>query len=733
MIGWPKRLLGGAVRKSVPTVLQMETVECGAACLGMILAYYGRWVPLEELRVACGVSRNGAKASNVVKAARSYGLDAQGRKLEIEETRSVPTPFVAFWGFNHFVVVEKVGASGAWINDPASGPRRVDARTFDQNFTGVALEFKPTADFQRGGHRAGMLRSIWPRLHGSHAALGYIATASLLLILPGIVLPAAMKTFVDDVLIRGFENWIFPLLIGVVLAGVASALLTILQQRHLLRLQTKLGIATAAEFFDHVLKVPLTFYAQRYVGDVASRVQSCHRLAQLLAGPLPTNLVHCVSAIFFLAVMAIYSVELTLIAAGLTLLNLLVVQGVRRVRETLNAVMLNQRAQLSSASMVMLQAIETLKASGAENDALHTWAGYQTNTTNTNQRMGRLSSWASAAPGLLEHLTTAAVLGFGAWLIINGDFTIGGLIAFQLLMGHFTTPINAMVGFAGQIQEIRGDLVRLDDVLRYPKDPALVSAPTRVDDGAPHLGSDGDAKLSGRVELRQVTFGYSPLEDPLVSDFDLVLEPGRRVALVGGSGSGKSTVVKMILGLYPPGSGSILYDGKPIDRISRPVFTSSVASVDQDIFLFEGTIAENLSLWDDTIPREALVRAAKDADIYEMIAARPGGFDSMVAEGGANFSGGQRQRLEIARALVRNPTLLILDEATSALDPTTEKTIDDNLRRRGCACIIVAHRLSTIRDSDEIVVLDRGHVVERGTHEALIAAKRRYADLVALQ
>jgi NHLM bacteriocin system ABC transporter peptidase/ATP-binding protein len=727
----PKRVPRGASRRvRTPTVLQMEAVECGAASLAMILAHYGRWVPLEELRVACGVSRDGAKASKVVKAARAYGLDAKGLKLDLAEAFQTPTPYVAYWGFNHFVVVEGFAGTHAYINDPASGPRKVGLEEFSQSFTGVGLTFRPGPGFERGGHRMSVLKSMIPRLANSRAAVGYLIAASLILIVPGLVLPAALKTFVDEVLIRGFDTWIFPLILGLLLAGLANAALTYLQQRNLLKLQVKLGIAIAAEFFWHVLRVPVVFYSQRYVGDVADRVQSCHRLAALLAGPLPTNVVHLVSAVFFAGVMFLYSVPLTIAVLLLTALNVVVLQLVKRQREDLNAVMQNQSAQLAGASMAGLQAIETLKSTGTENDFFQTWAGYQANTVNTNQRLGRVSNLLSAAPGLLGHLTTALVLGGGALLIMRGELTIGGLVAFQALMSHFTEPVQGLVSFAGQAQQIRGDLNRLNDVLRYRRDPLLDADDT--------VGSQAEAapkaeRLTGRVELRKVAFGYDRLEPPLIEDFDLTLDPGRRVALVGGSGSGKSTLGRLILGLYQPTAGEILYDGQPIGQIPRSVFTASVAAVDQDIFLFAGTVMENLTLWDPTIPRHDAVAAAKDACIHDIVAARPGGYESRVAERGANFSGGQRQRLEIARALVRNPSVLLLDEATSALDPTTEKIIDDNLRRRGCTCVIVAHRLSTVRDCDEIVVLDGGQVVERGTHGELMAAKGRYAQLVAMQ
>lgn len=714
-------------RARTPTLLQMEAVECGAAALGIVLGYYGFYATLEELRATCGVSRDGAKASKVVQAARFYGLEAKGQKLELEDALKQPTPFIAFWGFNHFVVIEGFTGQHVFINDPASGPRKIPRKEFSENFTGVALTMAPGPDFKKGGQKPSTLRALVDRVRNSRPALVYLMAASLLLVIPGILLPAFLKTFIDDVLIRGFNDWVFPLVIGIVVAGILDGALTYFQQRQFLRLQTKLGIATAGEFFWHVLRLPVGFYTQRYVGDIADRVQSCHRLAMLLAGPLPTNAVNMVTAVFFLIVMLIYSVPLTVAAVFLTALNLVVIRFSNRQRRDLNNVMLNQSAQLSGASMGGLQAIESLKAMGTENDFFVKWAGYQSKTVNTNQQVGALSTWFGAGPSVLGHLTTIMVLGGGALLIINGHLTIGGLIAFQVLLGHFTAPVQSLLGFNTQLQTIRGDLNRLDDVLRHPQDVSLAGQETAnaAADGPQH-------KLTGAIEIRDVSFGYNP-DMQLIENFNLELTPGKRVALVGGSGSGKSTIAKLILGLYQPTSGQILFDGMPLTEVPRTVFTASVASVDQDIFLFEGSINENLTLWDTTVPRETVVQAAKDAQIHDEVAARPSGYDSAVAEQGTNFSGGQRQRLEIARALVQNPSIVVLDEATAALDPVTEQKVDDHLRQRGCTCIIVAHRLSTIRDCEEIILLDRGNVAERGTHDELMALDGHYAKLVSLQ
>jgi NHLM bacteriocin system ABC transporter peptidase/ATP-binding protein len=707
-----------------PTVLQMEQVECGAASLAMVLAHYGRWVTLEELRQACGVSRDGSKASNLLKAGRAYGLTAKGFKKDPERLAELPWPVILHWNFNHFLVLEGVAEGRAFLNDPVEGRRTVSLQELSEAFTGVALAFEPGPDFKPGGAPPRFLALLWSRLTGSREALAYIALASAILAVLGVILPVFSRVFVDDVLVGRQERWLAPLLIGMALTALVRMAVTGLQQRALLKLEAKLSIAWSSRFFWHVLRLPMSFFGQRHPGEVANRIAANDRVARLLSGELANTLIELGMMVFFGLVMFAYDPLLAAVAVALALPNLLLLRMAQERQAQASQRQLAVTGRFGAITAGMIQAIETLKASGLEGRAFERWAGNQAAVLSVRQELGAQAMLLDAAPGLLRALSVAAVLGIGGVRVMEGALTLGGLVAFQTLAESFAQPIRRFVSLNGLFQSVRADLGRLEDALKNRADPAS-AAPARLADDEPTPG------LQGEVRLQGISFGYSPLDPPLIEGFDLTLAPGARVALVGGSGSGKSTIGRLICGLQQPWAGEIRFDGAPMLQMSAAARAQSIAYVDQDIFLFEGTVRENLTLWDRGVPDETLTLALADAAILDDISSRPGQLDCGIAEGGTNFSGGQRQRLEIARALAVNPSILVLDEATAALDSATEKEIDDNLRRRGCTCIIIAHRLSTIRDCDEIVVLSRGKVVERGTHDELAARGGEYAALIA--
>ena len=715
--------MSGIKRVKTPTVLQMEGLECGAASLGIVLAYYGKFVPLEKLRVDCGVSRDGSSASNISKAARNYGLEVKAYKKEPEELKNLPLPMIVFWNFYHFLVVEGFGKNKIYLNDPASGPRIVDNKTFDGSFTGVVLTFKPGPDFQKGGEKSKFLPLLLKWLKGYQASLLFLFLVGLAIIIPGLAIPIFSKIFVDQILIRHSESWILPLLTGITLTTVLRTLLSWLQNHSLIRLELSLSLKNSSKFFWHVLHLPMSFHTQRPAGDITMRVNINDEVAMLLSGQLGNTLLNLFMIAFYAALMCYYSLPLALLAIAVSLVNLLALRYISRKRIDSNQKLLQDNGRLFGLSSSGLQMIESIKATASESEFFSRWAGYQTKILNIQQKLGLLTQTLQVIPIFLTTLSSLIILFVGSGYIIEGVMTAGTFVAFQSLMASFNQPIISLVNLGSALQDVQGGLKRIEDVYNYPA--------IREDLASNEYGkADKVLKLQGYVELKEITFGYNPLESPLIKDFSIRLNPGSRVAIVGRTGCGKSTIANLVSGLYNPWTGEILFDGKPREKFSSGTLNNSIAMVDQNLFMFEGTVKENITFWDQTITDKDVIQAAKDAYIHEDIAARPGAYESIVAENGKNFSGGQRQRMEIARALVNKPSLLILDEATSALDAKTEQMIDVNIRKKGCTCLIIAHRLSTIRDCDEIIVMDRGRILQRGTHLELISQQGLYNQLI---
>ena len=709
-------------RVKVPTILQMEATECGAASLSMILSHYGLWLPLEKLRQECGVNRDGSKASCVIKAARNRGCNANGYRWNADRVREVNEfPLIIHWEFNHFVVLEGIKGDTVYLNDPAMGRRTVKWSDFRTSYTGVALKVVPNENFVREGRRYNIFKAVAEKLAQDKWAVLFILLLNLGMIIPGLASPVFSQIFLDDILTRKHPDWMFNFCLAMTVSFVVCGVMNWLQAVILTRWQQKLTLADSSSFFWHLLRLPMQFFNQRYAAEVASRVNFNESIAGVLSGPAATAVLNLLVAIFYLLLLLQYNVTLTLIGVFFSSIDIIIFFALRRHLTDLNMKIQQDAGKGYGVAMNGLSMIETIKANGNESDFFSKWAGYRAKVLSASQDAALWQMTATIIPTLLGGINGALIMTLGGFSIMDGAMTAGMFMAFQNLMGSFQAPVNALLGLGSTLQSTEMQMQRLDDVRRYEIDE-LNCRDEEI---------DGEVeRLSGELELRDINFGYSPLEKPLLKNFSLHIKPGRWVAVVGESGSGKSTVAKIVTGIYEEWSGSVLFDGKIRREIPRAAIVNSVAAVDQDIFQITGTITENLTLFDSSVEKSEVIRAAKDACIHEDILQLDKGYDSTVSEGGLNFSGGQRQRLEIARALAVNPSLLILDEATSALDPMTEQIVLENIRRRGCSCLIVAHRLSTIRDADEIIVLERGNVVERGTHREMIQHDGAYRRLI---
>lgn len=708
----------------VPVIMQMEALECGAASLAMILAYYEKWIPLEQVRVDCGVSRDGSNARNILRAARSYGLDARGYRYEPEDLReNGKFPCIIHWNFNHFVVLDGFKGDKALLNDPARGTCAVSMKEFDESFTGICLMFEPTEAFEPEGKPQSMLAYAAKRMKGAGTAIAFVVLTTIISSLISVINPVFSRIFLDRLLTHENPEWFLPFIAALALMGVVQLIVAWIQAVYSLRIRGKMDLVGSSEFMWKVLRMPMEFFSQRMAGDIQGRQGSNASIASSLVDTFAPLVLDTIMMVFYLVVMMRYSLLMTAIGL-LSVFSSLVLSGIiSKKRINITRIQMRDSGKLAGTTVAGIEMIETIKASGAENGFFEKWAGYQASVNTQQVKFQKLNQMLGLLPMLVSSLCSTAVLIIGVLLTMQGEFTVGMIMAFQGFLASFTAPAQSLISAGQTLQELRTEMERVEDVMKYPTDVSY--------DGS---ADDADAeydKLSGRVELKNVTFGYSRLADPLIENFSMTLKTGSRVALVGSSGCGKSTLSKLISGLYKPWSGEILFDGKPISEIDRSVFTGSLAVVDQDIILFEDTIANNIKMWDSSIEDFEMIMAARDAQIHEDIMQRDGGYQYKILEGGKDFSGGQRQRMEIARVLAQDPTIIILDEATSALDARTEYEVVRSIKDRGITCIVVAHRLSTIRDCDEIIVLDHGAVVERGTHDELMALGGVYTQLVS--
>lgn len=715
-----KKPVAGGVAK-VPVVMQMEALECGAASLTMILAYYDKWIPLEQVRADCGVSRDGSNAKNVLKAARSYGLVAKGYRYEPEDLKKYGKfPCIIHWNFNHFLVLCGFKGNKAVLNDPAKGNYTVSMEAFDKAFTGICLMFEPGEEFEPGGKPKSVVAFARKRLKGAGTAVAFVVATTIISSLIGIINPAFSRIFMDRILTGQNPDWLMPFIIALSALSAVQIIVTLIQSIWSLRIDGRLAVTGSASFMWKVLRMPMEFFSQRMAGDIQLRQSSNASIAGNLVNTLAPLVLQAAMMVFYLVVMIRYSLLLTAVGIASILINLVISNIISKKRVNITRVQMRDAGKLAGATVAGIEMIETIKASGAENGYFEKWSGYQA-SVNT-QKSAKLNQYLGILPEFVSSFTGTIVLALGVWLTMQGRFTVGMIMAFQGFLGSFTAPASSLISAGQTLQEMRTEMERVEDVMEYPCDVEFDQEPDE------NIRYD---KLSGNVELRNITFGYSRLAEPLIEDFSMSLKPGASIAFVGASGCGKSTLSKLISGLYKPWSGEILFDGRPADEIDRNIFTGSLAVVDQDIILFEDTIANNIKMWDSSIEDFEMIMAARDASLHEDIMQREGGYSYKITEGGKDFSGGQRQRMEIARVLCQDPTIIILDEATSALDAKTEYEVVNAIKDRGITCIVVAHRLSTIRDCDEIIVMDNGKVIERGTHEELYAAGGAYTRLVS--
>lgn len=705
-----------------PTIYQMEGTECGAASLSMIMSYYGKNVPLDKVRVDTGVSRDGCKASKILQGARKYGFDTSGRRMSLKaliEEKEVPC--IIHWNFNHFVVYEGIKNNHAYINDPAQGRRKLTIEELDEGFTGIVLKLKPNSSFKKEKQKNSLFEFFKDRLNGQKLALTYLILIGICLIVPGLLSPIFTQIFLDDILLKGNTDWLIILLIAMVLSALFNSGFTFYRNIILQRLSNKMSLISGHKFISHMLRLPMSFFDQRFAGDLAERVNNNNKVCEFIAGDLAQNILNIFVSLFYLILLLFYSPTLTFVGICNIVLNFVIIKITSEKLSTSMMKMMQDEGTLNGVLISGISMIDTLKASGVENEYVSRVLGNYAKSTRMEQEYGKIQQILNSIPQITNQICNVLVMMIGGCMVINGNLTVGMLIAFNSLLGSFTAPVNELITFVQKIQEIKADMSRVDDILRYEEDN-LFKLEKKEDIGT--------KKLSGNIRLENISFGYSLLEKPLIEDFSFNLTSGKSIAFVGASGCGKSTISKVISSLYLPWSGKIIVDDMDLHEVQSEIINSSISTVSQEITIFEGTIRDNLTMWNKKIRDEDIIQATKDACIHDMITKKDNAYDFVLTEGGTNISGGQRQRLEIARALVTNPTILIMDEATSALDAITEKNIIDNIKRRGCTCIIVAHRLSAIIDCDEIIVMEKGKVVQRGNHETLINQEGHYQKLV---
>lgn len=716
-------------RAKTPSLFQMEMVECGAVALGIILAYYRRFITLEQLRIDCGVSRDGCKALNIIRAARKHGLKADGYRTDIDGFDDLNLPFIAFWHFNHFIVVEGVKGDFIYINDPAVGHRVIRKEDFKKEYSGIALNFKPTKSFKKEGKPPEIFSQLLKRLSGQAIPLCFLFFIGLTITLLNLATPIFAKIFIDDYIVSQNESIIKTIIIGVVITSILSFILIFTQNHYLMKFQNKLTILFSERFLWHTMRLPLRFFSQRYAGDITYRMESIRGTSGFISNIFIVGILDSILIFVYLALMFYFDITISVIILVIAVLNMLIFKRISKIKKEKSLLLSVDTGNYYSQCYSNFRIIESVKASGAEQEAFGKIVGSQVKVSNAIHTLTQKTIFINMFPNALDFFASIVVLIIGALKVMNGEMSIGTLVALQNISINFMNPLNNLINIAGQIQTMTGNIAKLDDVLQHPVEPQVNLEHFSHTE---NLLQESKPKLSGHIEIENLTFGFNVLEKPIISDLSLVIHPGEHVAIVGSSGSGKSTLAKLIANLYQPWSGKILMDGRDINQINKMIMANSIAMVEQDNILFNCSLKDNITMWDSTALFKNIISAAKDACIHEEISLKPQGYDTIIGDNGENFSGGERQRIDIARALNLNPNILILDEATSELDPIIENEIYDNIRRKGCTTIIVAHRLNTVSNADKIIVLEKGIIVQSGSHQELMAIEGQYKNLMSM-
>ena len=721
-------------RHKVPTIFQMEATECGAACLSMVFSYHKNWLPLEQLRVECHITHGGASAATLLSVARSHGFQAKGIQTSLARLKNSRFPLILFWDYIHYVVLEGVSGDKYYVNDPAEGRKTFHEEEFKKKFTGICLLFEPGENFKPNNQTPpSNLKVLWPYISKNIPEYIYLCLTAGLLVAFGLYLPFFIKNLFDNVIQDpAAHSFNHPILLPTCLVLLMSLGFNILQKVVLARLEMKINFMEARQIVSHTLKLPLMFFKQRYPGDLSQRLSSIESLSLLIGFAPVMVILSLVSLTVYGIAMFFYSQFMATIVCGFAVVYLFTFSRLSKKLTEESNKMGNESGVSYGWSANAIKVIDTIKSNGSSAFLFERCIGYVNKVIRAYNQVLNRSNLIGLLPITILTLFTAFIFSYGGWAFHQGQMALGDILAFQMLSLNFLQPISTIITSGSQLATSRANFDRINDILHHQPDTFYQNPHTeKKDQIRKKINAQAERTLSGAIELRNVTFGYDRKKEPMIEGLSLTIRPKERIVFLGKSGSGKSTLAQLICGLMEPWSGDILFDGEKISLIPPDILAQSISYVNQDVALFDGTIRDNLSFWNPNFIEQDMMSALNIACIDKQINERPNRLDTLVLSGGSNFSGGERQRLELARALTNSPSILILDEATSALDPIIEAEIESRLRREGYTCIVIAHRLSTVRNADQLIVLDKGHIVEQGRHEELIAKEGYYNQLLS--